>query len=126
MEQQVSFDEFAGFGPSFGQEMESKFGSDVVSEAMKILEHPELHNPQLRVKKSAKTVSRTYDLSDPKSRKQYEDDVSKIMNCTDGSILLLDRPPKQFISDGTSYKYVAYLEWAVYSDVKPRKKKRSK
>jgi hypothetical protein len=36
----------------------------------------------------------------------------------EGGVLLLDRPPKQFINDGQQFKYVAYLEWVEYEDVK--------
>lgn len=113
---QVSMDEFAGEGETFAQGLEREFGNRAMEEAMKILENPKLHNPELRKKKMAKVVSRTYDLSNEKDRKAYERDVSNVLNCESGNLLLLDRPPKQFVQTGGSYKYVAYLEWADYSE----------
>jgi len=115
--QQVSMEEFAGFGPSFEEEMRQKEGDDVMSAAMKILEAPEIHGPKPKSKRVAKVVSKTYDLSKTADREQYEKDVAAVINCQAGSLLLLDRPPKQFVQCDGTYKYVAYLEWAEYIDV---------
>ena len=111
----VTEDEFEGMGLSFEKEMEEKLGNTAMAEAMKIIANPGLHAPPPKTKRTAKIFSRTYDLSSDSGRAEYEKAVSDILNCQDGSILLLDRPPKQFVhdADGT-YRYVAYLEWAKY------------
>jgi hypothetical protein len=60
-------------------------------------------------------VSRTYDLSDNKDKMQYTTDMEHIMLGTNmRTHMLLDRPPKQFVTDENGSRYIAYLEWVEF------------
>lgn len=60
-------------------------------------------------------VSRTYNLSDKKECKQYTDDLKIVMMGSAASThQVLARPEKQFVSDASGARYIAYLEWVEY------------
>jgi hypothetical protein len=73
---------------------------------------------EVRIKRKVELkeiVSRTYNLSEPKDQLQYTTDMEHIMlGSSMRTHVLLDRPPKQFVSDENGARYVAYLEWAEF------------
>lgn len=116
MKTEFSRSDFEGYGiPTIVAGKDDPRGETIISEAMKILENPGVYNRKLDpTMVPDKVVSRTYDLSDPKQVKKYQNDVLNILKAEPGSLLLLDRRPKQFVQTGDSYRYVAYLEWVEY------------
>lgn len=116
MKTEFSRSDFEGYGiPTIVAGKDDPRGETIISEAMKILENPGVYNRKLDPTMIPdKVVSRTYDLSDPKQVKKYQNDVLNIIKAEPGSLLLLDRRPKQFVQTGDSYRYVAYLEWVEY------------
>lgn len=121
----VSPDDFSGFMPDENMHPEVSNNRSLVHEAMELLQHPELHAAAAGVKIAKGPVpkavrSRMYDLSAPKDRKDYEEDVMKIVKGgKDGTVLLLDHPPKQFVQSGDAVRYIAYLEWVEYEKPEP-------
>lgn len=125
----VSQDEFAGMGPSFFDELQQKQSEkedSVLAAAMDVLANPEIHNPERAKKPKAKVFSRTYDLSCRKDRESYEKILAQLLSNEQGHLLLLDRPPKQFVQYPEGTKYIAYLEWAEFESDEPDAKKQIK
>jgi len=121
----VSMDEFSGMGPSekeLAEQLNAGQNTNVIAEAMKILQNPEQAHAKQKPIMTPKAVrAKTYDLSDDKDRRAYQSDLLKISR-NGGTFLLLDRPPKQFVQTPIGFKYIAYLEWIEYG--KPSKKRK--
>lgn len=92
-----------GKPPSFAPSPES------MAKAMEDLQH----NRKVQFKEF---ISRTYDLSIPAECEQYVVDMEHIMiGTTMRTHMLIDRPPKQFVSDAGGSRYIAYLEWVEFA-----------